>query len=275
MKVRIFAAMHGRHDSFQIFKAGVDRLRKNFDCDVFMVCTTVDDANLLRLMEIPYVVADNHPVSDKHNAGLRGALADGDWTHLLIMGSDDVITNEGFDLLCRLNPRHAGFYGGLFYDLRNDRCKHWDYPRDLSSRRLFGAGRMLSRELIEYVFDRSELLCKLPDGNSKKGDKLFVPRPAVDYLCASKRWEKTGKTQSGLWPEGLHKGLDWGMEDILVVNGAAPQGISGIHVCDFKTSDNLWKYEDKGGEAYSFSEFASRLSDTERELINRLTKTTK
>jgi len=270
MKIKIFAAMHGRHDVFRIFKAGVDRLQKSFDCELFIVCSSDEDATLCNIMGIKNVRCANDPISDKHNYGVRQAMNDSDWTHLLIMGSDDVITDAGMGILTRLDARHSGFYGGLFYNTENGDCKHWDYPRDLNIKRLFGAGRMLKRELIEYAIERIEIRGIMSGDKFSIRERKTVPRQMAEYLCASKRWKRGEIVNEGIWETGLQKGLDVSLESILTECGAPPVGISGVHVCDFKSKDNLWRYDERDGSPYSFDDFAKNLSDEELDLIYKL-----
>jgi hypothetical protein len=270
MRIKIFAAMHGRQEIVDIFRAGVERLQSSFDCDLFVVCSDDEDAMYCDVNHVKYAKCPNDPISDKHNYGVKQALLDTDWTHLLIMGSDDVITNDGLRILSQMKPRHAGFYGGLFYNTQNGDCKHWDYPRDLNIKRLFGAGRIVSRELIEYCIERQEIQSVLDTGSIVKKERKMVPRLMAEYLLSSKRWKKMEGTENYLWEPGIQKGLDVSLETMLVNCGAPPIGISGIHVCDFKSKNNLWRYEERDGTSYSFDDFAKNLSEKELELINKI-----
>ena len=143
--------MHERHALNKIFAMAMDRLYDQFNIDTVVALTRGDKENQKICLDhaFDYVTVKNHPVSDKFNAGME-LLRDKDWTHVMILGSDDIPSNKFIELqmvepdydfiaisdmwFWGLNPKRRGF----------DQFYYW---RAGSSR--LGAGRTISRKVIE------------------------------------------------------------------------------------------------------------------------------
>jgi len=152
MKLAILTAMHARHELNEIFCSAMGRIRANYNAQTYVALSHNDDKNLRLCMfwGFPTIVTKNNPVSNKFNKGLS-LLRDEDWTHVMILGSDDIPSNKFIEIQMQsardhdismisdmwfwgLNPKRAGF------------DKFYYFPGG-SSR--IGAGRVISRRVIE------------------------------------------------------------------------------------------------------------------------------
>lgn len=151
MKLIVLTAMHARHELTEIFATAMDRLKYRYNIKTVAAVSLgdLDNAKICKDHRIPYVMTKNKPVSDKFNAGMQ-ILRDFDWTHVMILGSDDIPSNKFIELQMRhpdmdlvaindmwfwgLNPHRAGF----------DTFTYWN----AGSARI-GAGRVISRRVVE------------------------------------------------------------------------------------------------------------------------------
>lgn len=131
----------------------MQRLRNQFGIQVCVALSRgdIENINLCTENDFASIVTNNRYLSNKFNAGMS-LLKDMDWTHVMILGSDDIPSSSmirehmrfpDVDFLALndlwfwgLNPKRAG-YGSFMY---------W-YGG--SSR--IGAGRMISRRVIEAL----------------------------------------------------------------------------------------------------------------------------
>lgn len=269
MKIKMFAAMHGRQPIVRLFHAGYKRLKKDFDIDLHLVVSDADDASFCKALGIDYSMCHNAPISNKHNYGVRSVL-NHDWDALLIMGSDDVLTTQGLHNLVSQKQSHAGFDAVVYVDSYTLDAKVYSYAQTGLRGHVIGAGRLLSRDLVLDVWDRKEIRCTDEYGPYSKRSKFMASTRMSEYLVGSKKFQYDKKAEQGLWPEFINRGLDHAMEQMLVVNGYVPVALSGMHVFDFKTMHNIWQYEDRGGGATSFENLRHLFSDEENEIINSI-----
>jgi hypothetical protein len=151
MKLVILTAMHARHDLNRIFCMAMKRLRDSYGIETLSVISTGDQENIKICEEygIFYITHKNKPVSDKFNAGLD-ALRYLDWTHVMILGSDDLPSNKFIELhLQHKNKDFIAINDMWFWGL-NPKRAGWDkfYYWAAGSSRL-GAGRTISRRVVE------------------------------------------------------------------------------------------------------------------------------
>ena len=137
--IHILTALWKRPDITNLFIQGVKRL--GFDCTASISeesYISVCDAN-----GINWIMTPNKPLGAKWNAGLREAL-NHEWDYLLILGSDDLISN---DLIYRYMSYEGWDMIGVrdLYLYKDGRVKYF------ASKRLktIGAGRLLKRSAIE------------------------------------------------------------------------------------------------------------------------------
>lgn len=150
----IYIVAHGRPDTFNACLEGVKRFAKAAPYQVtawpFVVCTQGDEENikLCRSHCVTYIEAPNDPLGAKFNAGLE-YVKRYKWTHLMQLGSDDILSN-------RLWGRYyAPFMHGVkLFGV----CGLWVYHKNTGkvksfqdSNQIFGAGRVISRQVIEKL----------------------------------------------------------------------------------------------------------------------------
>jgi len=125
MHLKIVTAIHGREKMTRAFIVAMNRIKHQTGVETHAVVTH-GDVNIptLGIYGIPFVTSENKPVSKKFNAVVE-SLKEKDWTHLMILGSDDIpntrlvehaLTLDKWDYcgidglwFWGLNPRRAGF----------------------------------------------------------------------------------------------------------------------------------------------------------------------
>lgn len=157
MRVAIVTAMWQRPDVFDIFGRNTLKLVhecKQLEINVFVAGSEGDvSRNLAESFGFEYVETPNAPLFNKWNVAVQLAR---EWEpdYVLMMGSDDVMSaamlrryfapmRSRFDLI--------GSLDWFFYDLPSGRAVHWrGYTGDRRGK-LCGAGRMLSRSLLDRL----------------------------------------------------------------------------------------------------------------------------
>lgn len=142
MEIHVLTAIWKRPEITDIFFKGIKRLGLN--------CTAVISEDI----DLPCqtVFAENQPLGNKWNRGLERAM-ENEFDYLLILGSDDLISN------CLLD-KYKGYNGvdmiGVkdfyMYDIQQKRVKYFagynvKYNRNIS----IGAGRLIRRDIIERL----------------------------------------------------------------------------------------------------------------------------
>jgi hypothetical protein len=97
---------------------------------------------------VKWCYAQNDPLSDKHNIGLRGSLKY-DWDYCLSFGSDDLISERIFEVyedVMRKGHDFVGLNDMWFYHKGN--IKRHTYRAKNAT---YGAGRLISRRLAEKL----------------------------------------------------------------------------------------------------------------------------
>lgn len=153
MKIIVLTAMHARHDLMEIFATAMTRLRESFDIETCVALSSGDFENARICHEHGFhtVKTNNRPLSNKLNTGLQ-LLRDRDWTHVMILGSDDILSNR----LIEVHTRHhdadfVAIHDLWFWGMNPKRAGYdtFTYWRAGSGR--IGAGRLLSRRVIEAL----------------------------------------------------------------------------------------------------------------------------
>lgn len=157
MRLAIVTAMWKRPEVFSIFGRNTVRLVrecKELEINVFVAGSEGDvSRNLAESFGFEYVETPNAPLFNKWNVAVQSAR---EWQpdYVMMMGSDDVMSAA---MLKRyLAPMRSGFdfIGSIdwfFYDLKSGRAIHWrGYTGDRRGK-LCGAGRMLSRSLLDRL----------------------------------------------------------------------------------------------------------------------------
>ena len=158
MKITIVTAMWQRPEVWDMFKQGVRRLRNQYnDVDV-QVCVSGSEGgasqNRCKEKWIHYVEIENHPLGRKMNTALTLAKQT-NADYYLLMGSDDIICNNLFDLYLDYMEQEIDYIylmDGYFFDTTSKKSLYWGgYADKLNLGRPLGAGRMLSKRLVEKM----------------------------------------------------------------------------------------------------------------------------
>jgi len=153
MKLAIVTAIHQRFHLTYAFLRAMERIRDDFGVETYASVTTGDDCvDLLKEFQVYYVEHDNKPVGKKFNAAvnlLRGA----DFTHMMILGSDDIPSYRFIEYSLEQDPNNEYDYIGI------DGLWFWGMnPRRAGFKRfgyfpvkgvLAGPGKILSKRAVE------------------------------------------------------------------------------------------------------------------------------
>lgn len=241
MSIHVLTCFQGRRDITEIYLKGFERIRKNFDITYTFCASDQEDITHLKERGYECLEYNNHPLSNKWNYALQNALKQ-KWTHLLIMGSDDLISNKGLQQLIDANVSYVGYKEIYFYDQATKSKGHYK----MKLNRLIGCGRLITREAIEntvYVCCTSlrrernilgvtypalqEFTTKLQSGLHLL-DLQYVNKIDIDYV--------------GLWNNDLSRALDASSELNLTFNGYPPTILSGCEMVDIKGSICVTKW---------------------------------
>jgi hypothetical protein len=225
---------------------------------------------------VDIVTLEQNRPGEKWNAVLKAAYEHPDnFTHFIIMGDDDVLTDNGAMKLYRHSHLdYVGFRRNCYYELSTGRAM---IHINRHENKLIGAGRMISRRAIKQVCVREIVEISregLPGQCMYKGTQYSFPADCAAYLKGyGYARECIGQGFTGLWPNDKKSGLDHASELFLVVNGFAPVALDldddEIYLIDFKSDKNIWSYSilEKKCEPYAAHKIIDYLSDDERKLI--------
>jgi len=180
MKIIVLTCMHARSELNRIFGMAMVRLRNSFDIDTVAAVTSGDTKNydICKEFGIHYTTEKNKPVSDKFNTGLSILRHFPDWTHVMILGSDDFPSNRFIELQMEGRDNDFICVADMWFWGLNPKRPGWDqfyYWKAGSSR--IGAGRCISRRVVEvcdYKLWPPGYNAGL-DGQSVKRIKAMVP----------------------------------------------------------------------------------------------------
>jgi hypothetical protein len=176
-------------------------------------------------------MAPNSPLGRKHNLGMAEAIKRG-FDRLLIMGSDDLISNEGLEILLNADIGHVGFRKMYAVNTESNQSIYFEYEKDT---RIIGAGRLLTREAIISASNRSKFV-----PTNKDGKRFFTGEYMISSVSAS-HLERRGhgiKKSSivGLWENSLQRSLDNSSDIHLAMCGFPAYCIEEekVHIIDLK-----------------------------------------
>jgi hypothetical protein len=149
MKIIVLTAVWQRHELFEIFKQGFERIKKDSEHELKLV--TIGSENI-RFSDL-HIEAPNQPLSNKWQSGIN-YIKDLEWDYVLILGSDDLICSnllktytpameKGFDLI--------GLIDCYFLDSRNNSFNFWKGYTNHRRGESIGMARMLSRDLLMKI----------------------------------------------------------------------------------------------------------------------------
>lgn len=225
-KILVYLAVWKRPHITELCFAGLNRLRQHpdFDIDVLAVISEESMIPLCSKYKVNWVMAPNQPLGRKKNAGL--AIAKNfQFDYLLEIGSDDLILNELLDSYKPFIESKVPIFGvndAAYIDSETGTCR-----RLTRVKTTYGAGRMISRELLEKV--------------------------------RFKLWSDNAKI-------GLDNNSLFGLQKIGVkYTKVAPMEFPGV--IDVKSEENIWGFNYFLGEPYDKGEIYSRLSEIEVKML--------
>jgi hypothetical protein len=163
------------------------------------------------------------------------------------MGDDDLLSNEGLDLLLAASEHYdyLGFKTNAFYDLTTGKAMSHTQP--YKSHKLCGAGRMLTRKAVAALCDHVEVEGKKDYPPISVGGRMTMRRDVAEYLHHyQSHVVPKADAWVNLWPDGLRRGLDHHSELKMALAGFPPMSVDSnrIHITDVKAlpDDNIWPY---------------------------------
>lgn len=150
IKLCVVTGMWKRPEVFKIFGEHYQKLGLD------VICVGSEGSKSKKLAEhygFIYLERPNNPLGAKMNATITEALKRG-YTHVICVGSDDLITKDLVDEYIRLIKEGYHFIGLLdfyFYELESGKAIYWGGYNDKRIGKTVGAGRVLSAELINRL----------------------------------------------------------------------------------------------------------------------------
>jgi hypothetical protein len=165
MKLLIYTQLWKRPELTEICIQSWKKLKG--DITIFAVISEEEMIPICEKYGVKWAMTENLPLGKKHNHGLKEALKL-DWDYCMNVGSDDIVSQKLLDLY-RPNFKAGDHFFGLrdmyFYSKGN--LIYFYYKEKYSA---FGAGRVVSRKLIETVGDFYEP--ELNKGLDRSSEKI-------------------------------------------------------------------------------------------------------
>jgi len=107
MKLVIVTAIHKRYLLTAAFLRAMDRIKRDFGVETYASVTTDDQCvRLLRIdHNFPFIECENKPVGKKFNNAVN-LLRDVDFTHMMILGSDDIVSSRFIECSLKQDPQN-------------------------------------------------------------------------------------------------------------------------------------------------------------------------
>jgi len=155
MKLVIVTAIHKRYDLTYAFLVAMERIRKEFGIETYAVVTENDDCvDLLREFQVYYKEHENLPKGKKFNYGVD-MLREVDFTHMMILGSDDVVSSRFMEVSLAQDPNNEydiiGTNGLWFWGMNSRRAGFNRFGYFPVKGVLAGPGKMVSKRALEAV----------------------------------------------------------------------------------------------------------------------------
>jgi len=245
MTPAIIFAMNNRPIQSQIIFNTIDRLRSAFPKLEYIAAVSCDeDEDLCARQGIDYVICPQNLAGLKFETAMEHALATGH-SHVIIMGDDDSISNDGLQMLLDAASRgidYAGFKSHALYDMNSGVAMTHTQP--YSCNKLIGAGRIISARAIELVRQSVVIEYTRTYEYWTQGERARVPREVAEYLCGYYFAKMHDDSPRTLWNTLANSGLDHWSEMNLVSVGVTPVALDNgrIHITDFKHEKNIWPF---------------------------------
>lgn len=255
-KILIYAAMFGRPVISELFLMSCFRVKSyfkdQFEIDIFICCSDDESENLCKRYGVKYLVKENKPLGNKNNVAVEFALQNIDFDYLLLMGDDDIMSNE---LLLHYIPyiRDGYHYFGVqkiyFYQPSSNQAIHFNYQGKNS--KLIGAGRMFSRQALAAAGYQSYVKTTarfnvLALNSPHPGKVIKLPSHQARYLQDNGLCETEESISTfALWEDEKDKGLDSSSELNMIFTGFFPTVVHSDKplITDVKSRQNIWTYD--------------------------------
>lgn len=152
MRLGILTAIWQRHEVFEVFKQGIERIKEHTDLEIEVVCVGSEgkkSANLCK--DYHYVPFKNKPLSNKWNAGML-KMKELNVDYVLCLGSDDLVSNSLIDKYKEAMEFGYDFIGLLdcfIYDSETNDLRFWVGYNGIRVGETAGIGRCLSKRLLD------------------------------------------------------------------------------------------------------------------------------
>lgn len=213
-KILIYLAVWKRPEITELCFMGINRLRTHPDFDIQALAVISEDS-MIPLCEkygIRWVKYKNEPLGEKKNFGLQKAK-EFDFDYLMEIGSDDLILNELLDDYKNYigKSEFFGITDAAYINSETGECR-----RLISRSSTYGAGRMISRKVLESVNWKlwNDHITKGMDNNSvlglqRKGVAYTKTKP-LDFPCVI-----DVKSQQNIWRFNYFLGVEYDKSEIL------------------------------------------------------------
>lgn len=263
MDIRIFTCLHGRPEITRVFFEHLIKLRRELRMrlPVTFAYTKKSDfeaAEPYLTNQCEAVQCENKPISFKHNKAMTAAINRADFTHILHLGSDNLVTSDYMKAL--KNHKDVDFAGvqKLYFiepSTRKALKSHY-----VKQKYLLGAGRVMSLKALRktmgglYKVNRTYY-------NVRKGDLMRFSGVLAELMAENKvftRAEKETPAECALWPYKADKGLDAMSQQVLTALGFKAVNLTGLfeepQIVDIKTAVNITSMARIKGQPVDYQE---------------------
>lgn len=227
IKLMVYLAVWRRPEITELCLIGIQRMRQHPAYEIMFA--VISESEMIPLMEkydIKWAKYENLPVGKKKNYGLS-VLSVYDFDYLMEIGSDDLVTNYLLDQYLDYFGKYDffGISDAAYIESESGLCH-----RFISYKSTYGAGRVMSRKLLESVG-----WTLWPDNISRGMDNASIRNVR-----------------------------DAGYQFHQVKHGEYPGLI------DVKSAENIWKFNYFMGTEYDFSQIEKHISQAEIDKLKSL-----
>ena len=152
MNLAIITAIHERQALTHAFLKAMSRIRDDLGVQTYIAITT-GDSNLpdVQKFGFPYLEHPNKPLGKKWNAAV-GLLRNVDFSHLMILGSDDIPSSRFIENAMKYGEYDISGIDGLwFWGMNPRRAGFGRFGYFPVSKVFAGPGKVISRRIVEAL----------------------------------------------------------------------------------------------------------------------------
>lgn len=241
MVIKALIPLWKRPDITRICFEGIKRLQKFIEIDPICICSEPESAQLCNEFGFESYEYPNSPLGKKLNYGLEMALAS-KWDYLIQIGSDDLISEELFEI-------YKPFYGSMAFGVG---CIYfYDVKTKTQARQkgmqVYGCGRMISREVLDNTIPKVKIRYLHTSSGvvtRRKGQEAIYPVRIAEKLVKNGIAAIVGESNETvrLWDDDKMSGLDLNSEFKLNAMGINVQFVDigdNPLVLDIKSEVNI------------------------------------